>query len=268
MVITDKFVYIHKPKTGGTFVTDALLKLYEGKWNMYVHVKLALLKVVHYRNSFGTLSFTANKHGGCRDIPVAHQHKTIVSTIRNPFDYYVSQYEFGWWKRRSWYNYYKNLEGFKQYSASFPNLSFREFMELNVLAFNPKQHQNFDNPDLLGRNTVEFLQDYFYNPEEVIEKINESYLMDNNIKNDMFSVKFIFTHNLNQQLHDFLLTQGYPEESIAFITTKRKVLPQGKGRSKEQKWEKYYTRDLKELVRKKDSFLFDMFPEFDEANRS
>ncbi len=37
MVVTDKFVYIHKPKTGGTFVTDALLRLYEGKWNLWKH---------------------------------------------------------------------------------------------------------------------------------------------------------------------------------------------------------------------------------------
>jgi hypothetical protein len=41
------------------------------------------------------------------------------------------------------------------------------------------------------------------------------------------------------------------------------VLPQGKGRGKDQKWEKYYTPELKELVRKKDWLLFELFPEFD-----
>jgi hypothetical protein len=69
MVITDKFVYIHKPKTGGTFVTDALLKLYDGKWNLLMHAKLATLKVIRYKNQFGTLIFTADKHGGCSHIP-------------------------------------------------------------------------------------------------------------------------------------------------------------------------------------------------------
>lgn len=80
----------------------------------------------------------------------------------------------------------------------------------------------------------------------------------------MFPVQFIFTHRLNQQLHDFLLEQGYPEHSIAFILKKEKVLPLRRGRTSEQKWEKYYTPELKELVRKKDWFLFELFPEFDQ----
>jgi len=29
MIFTDKFVYAHKPKTGGTFVTEALRNVYE-----------------------------------------------------------------------------------------------------------------------------------------------------------------------------------------------------------------------------------------------
>ncbi|HZH63242.1 MAG TPA: hypothetical protein VEY10_00030 [Flavisolibacter sp.] len=266
MVITDKFVYIHKPKTGGTFVTDALLKLYDGKWNLFLHAKLALLKVIHYKNDFGTLSLTANKHGGCNDIPVGHQQKTIVSTIRNPFDYYVSQYEFGWWKRKSWHDYYKKIDGFEKYSASFPNLSFQQFMELMALAFNASPHQDFNNPNALGRNTIEFINDCFYEPEQVIKKIDEKYISSGAYKKDMFPVEFIFTHRLNQQLYDFLLAHGYPSERIAFIITKQKVLPQGKGRTKEQKWEKYYTPELKELVRKKDWFLFEVFPEFEEAH--
>lgn len=268
MVITDNFVYIHKPKTGGTFVTNALLRLYEGKWNLYLHAKLALLKSIHYRNHFGTLTFTADKHGGCRNIPKRQLQKTIVSTIRNPFEYYVSQYEFGWWKRKSWHNYYKKLENFEKYSSSFPNLSFQQFMELMTLAFNMAPHENFNDPNALGRSTIEFINDCFYEPDKVIKKINETYLLSGDYKKDMFPVKFIFTHQLNQQLHDFLLTQGYPVESIEFIITKKKVLPQGKGRTKEQAWEKYYTPELMALVRKKDWFLFNLFPEFEDAKAS
>jgi hypothetical protein len=265
MVITDKFVYIHKPKTGGSFVTDALLKLYDGKWNLFIHAKLALLKTIHFKNDFGTLIFTANKHGGCHDIPKEHLQKTIISTIRNPYDYYVSQYEFGWWKRKAWHNYYKKFDGFKKYSSSFPNLSFQQFMELMPMVFNKAPHNEFNNPDALGRSTVEFINDCFYEPENVSQKMTENYILSGAYKNDMFPVKFIFTHRLNQQLHDFLLEQGYPAESIAFIITKKKVLPQGKGRGKDQHWEKYYTPELKELVRKKDWFLFQMFPEFDNS---
>jgi hypothetical protein len=262
MVITDKFVYIHKPKTGGTFVTSALLKVYNGKWNFLVHARLAFLKAVHFENQFGRLSLTANKHGGCLDIPKEHREKLIVSTIRNPYDYYVSQYEFSWWKRKEWHRYYKSFDGFTVQFPTFPDLSFKQFMELMTMVFNPSPYQNFNDSGALGRYTVELINDCFYKPGEVFPKITREYVTSGDYKRDMFKVHFIFTHKLNQQLHDFLLEQGYPGESIQFILDKKKVLPQGKGRNKNQKWEKYYTDELRELVRKKDWFLFELFPEF------
>lgn len=267
MVITDRFVYIHKPKTGGTFVTDAILNLYEGKWTIFHHAWLATAKVLRYKNRFGNLWLTADKHGGCNNIPKSQLQKTIVSTIRNPFDYYVSQYEFGWWKRKEWLRYYKTLEGFSTYEKNFPNLSFTQFMELMSLAFNPARHRDFYNPECLGRNTVEFVNDCFHEPEEVLSKLSHEYIGSAYYRADMYPVQFIFTHKLNQQLYEFLLQQGYPEESIHSIIAKKKVLPQGKGRKKEQAWEKYYTPELKVLVRKKDWMLFQLFSEFEDMEK-
>lgn len=266
MVITDKFVYIHKPKTGGSFVTDALLKLYGGKWNRWQHLKLATLKMVQFKNDLGTLILTADKHGGCRNIPKSQLQKFIVTTVRNPFDYYVSQYEFGWWKRPQWKQWYQRFPAFKNYEAQFPNLSFSEFMELLTMAFNPTPHQNFHNPNALGRATIELLDDCFYEPAAVRGKLNSDYIESGAYKADMFPVQFLFTHGLNAHLHNYLLQQGYPPERIAFIQNKEKVLPGGKGRSKAQRWESYYTPELKALVRKKDWALFDLFPEFDITN--
>jgi len=266
MVITDKFVYIHKPKTGGSFVTDALLKLYEGKWSMLVHLKLATLKVVHYKNQFGTLSLTANKHGGCSEIPPGHLEKIIVSTIRNPFDYYVSQYEFGWWKRKEWSRYFSRFPGFKEKFPTFPSIHFRQFMELIHLAFNPHGFSDFDNPESPGRNTIEFVDMYAKSPAATYNKISVNYANSNSMKEDMYPVEFIFTDRLNSQLYEFLHKIDYPQDKIEFILKKEKVLPQGKGRSAKQDWRQYYTNDLIDLVRKKDEFLFSLFPEFSNVN--
>ena len=79
----------------------------------------------------------------------------------------------------------------------------------------------------------------------------------------MYPVEFIFTHKLNQQLYESLVRMDYPRNKIEFILKKEKVLPQGKGRSAKQDWRQYYTNDLFDLVRKKDGFLFSIFPEFD-----
>jgi len=263
MIITEKFTYIHRPKTGGSFVTDALLKLYDGKWNLFIHCKLALLKEIHFKNSLGTLTFTANKHGGCREIPQKYADRKIISTIRNPFDYYVSQYEFGWWKRKAFLKYFRRIDNFKQRFPSFPDLSFPEFMELMAAAFNDPMQRDFKNQKALGSYTFEFIRDHFYDPKKVLQKLSESYISSGEYLHDMYPVEFIFTHRLNQQLHDYLMTNGYPKDAIDFILIKEKVLPQGKGRSKEQKWQKYYSPELKKLVRKKDWIFFALFPEFD-----
>lgn len=263
MIITDNFVYIHKPKTGGSFVTDALLHLYEGKWNLLVHARLAAFKKVCFKNKFGTLILTANKHGGCREIPEGHRSKTILCTIRNPLDYYVSQYEFGWWRRKEWERYYRKQPGFNSRFAGFPNLSFAEFMELMPAMFNPPQHAQMQNADALGWCTVEFINSHFHHPQQALQKINSDYLEAGALEKDMFPTRFIFTHRLNRQLYAFLAEQGFPAESIDFILHKEKVLPQGKGRTSQQKWQRYYTPELEALVRKKDWLLFALFPEFE-----
>lgn len=135
-------------------------------------------------------------------------------------------------------------------------------MELMTAVFNEGIHKEFYNENVVGRYTTEFVQDYFFHPKTALENLQNDDYRNKGLMQDMFPVRFIFTHRLNQQLHDFLLENGYPKTDIDFILKKEKVLPQGKGRNREQ-WEKYYTPELKDLVRKKDRLLFDLFPEFD-----
>ena len=259
MIITDKFVYIHMPKTGGSFVTDALFQLYDFKWNKWEHIKLATFQQRKKKASNGWIAITAGKHFGCSKIPDEYSNLPILTTIRNPFDYYVSQYEFGWWKRKQWFKYYQALPGFNDRYKDFPNLSFRQFMQLMCEAFNPPGARDLEDDNTPGRYSFEFINMYFKDPQSCYPKISENYASSEEIQQDMFKVHFIFTRYLNDQLHEYLLDAGYPEEDISFITTKEKVLPLGKGRSKTQKWQQYYDAELLELVAKKDAFLFRLF---------
>ncbi|WP_161795859.1 hypothetical protein [Synechococcus sp. GFB01] len=72
MLITEHFVFIHYPKTGGTFVTRALERLY------------------------GESLININKHGTCRDVPAEHAGKPLLSTHRHPLSRLLSHYEFRW----------------------------------------------------------------------------------------------------------------------------------------------------------------------------
>ncbi|MGB6012319.1 MAG: sulfotransferase family 2 domain-containing protein, partial [Desulfobacterales bacterium] len=91
-IITDDFVYIHYPKTGGTFVTHVLKRLYQYK-KKYKLLTTFLPKRIQRR--FHGFIQTDKKHGTCDEIPELHRNKPILATIRNPYDRYVSHYEFG-----------------------------------------------------------------------------------------------------------------------------------------------------------------------------
>jgi hypothetical protein len=102
MLVTDNFVYVHMPKTGGTFVTSVLTRLHalrEPAHSRHARLKrqMSLLKE-RWRtlpalgsSQYGPLLSLEPKHGTCHDIPKTHRRKPIAATIRNPFDWYVSQ---------------------------------------------------------------------------------------------------------------------------------------------------------------------------------
>jgi hypothetical protein len=79
----------------------------------------------------------------------------------------------------------------------------------------------------------------------------------------MFDLRFIYTEHLAVQLQEILRAMGYAVADTSFISALGRILPDGRGRSPDQHWERYYTRETKELVREKDWAVFEMFPEFE-----
>ncbi len=264
MIFTDKFVYVHEPKTGGTFVTSVLLRLHEFKWNRWTHLRSTLRPNLVHQNKYGTFIYNNNKHGGCGQIPAAQRHKPVLATVRNPYDLYVSQYEFGWWKRKEFLKYYRAIPEFETKYAQFPDLSFGEYMKLTDAAFHDGGKNGSGAFERPGLHTENFIKFYFRNPREVIEKIDGEYIDSQEYRADMIDdLHFIRTDNLNRGLYDFLLKIGYPDEDIRFILDLDKILPRGRGRNRDQAWQKYYTPELKREVRQRDHLVFEMFPEFD-----
>lgn len=258
MIITDRFVYIHLPKTGGSFVNAALLQAHGIDWNIWHHAVLTFSGRFEHQGELGTLRMQ-DKHGSCRRIPLEHQQKTIFSTIRHPLDYYVSDYEFGWWKRREWLKYYRRIPHFKRDYPHFPKLNFADYLRLMSAAFNPQGQQDFENPQHLGYFSASFLKMFARDPDGLFVKLAQGEEMP---ASALYPVKFIHTHALNKQLFKLLQTLGYPEASIRFILEKERVLPLGKGRETNQKWEQYYSAELLALLHQKDQLLFQLFPTY------
>ena len=66
MIVTDKFVFIHFFRTGGTFINELLLEHVGGKMLCY--------------------------HGHSSIIPNEYKHLPVIGIVRNPWDWYVSVY--------------------------------------------------------------------------------------------------------------------------------------------------------------------------------
>ena len=67
MLITDKFVFLHLPRTGGTFVYEVVRKFFPSAREIGYHLPRELL-------------------------PREYSHLPVLGTVRNPWEFYVSWY--------------------------------------------------------------------------------------------------------------------------------------------------------------------------------
>jgi hypothetical protein len=268
MLITDKFVYIHTSKTGGTFVTEVILRLNEVKVKTRAGILARLLPGIGSRCERPLVDINARalveipKHAGCSQIPKDHRHKVILATIRNPYDRCVSEYEFGWWQERP--DHFGGSETVKKLYPHFPNLTFEEFIDMANALFPRLRNDNFPPAESLGYQTELFARFFFKKPKKTFASIDKEYITSKKYGNDIYeNVHFIHTNVLNRELYDFLIRLGYPRQHLESILDMGRLFPPEGGRTEEQKWEKYYTPELKQKVRLKERLLFEIFPEFD-----
>ena len=110
LLLNENFLFIHIPKTGGTYVTNVLNAL-------------ADQEIIELKSQNGRL-----KHSGrnrALDLFSKDKKKVVLlSNIRDPLIHYLSRYNFQWWKRPGSWN-----DSVKQKYPSFPELSFDEFID-------------------------------------------------------------------------------------------------------------------------------------------
>jgi hypothetical protein len=67
MLVTDKFVFVHLPRSGGTFVSEVIRKFFPSAHEIGYHLPRSLL-------------------------PREFSHLPVLGTVRNPWEFYVSWY--------------------------------------------------------------------------------------------------------------------------------------------------------------------------------
>jgi hypothetical protein len=71
MIATDKFVFVHLPRSGGTFVADVITKFFPTAHEIGYHLPRTLL-------------------------PSEYSHLPVLGAVRNPWEFYVSWYYHVW----------------------------------------------------------------------------------------------------------------------------------------------------------------------------
>lgn len=248
MILTPDFIYVHHPKTGGTFVTHVLSRLYGDRCVNVANVA---------------------KHATCSDIPEEHRGKPIVSAIRNPYDRYVSQYRFAWWKLHP--DQYCGEEAMRALHPHHPDITFAEFLHLAGTLFvnchmgRPTGFVNTNFPPGRGPgwHTEQFVRFYFREPREAFARLDEKSFDDGSFRQGMYDVHFLPVERLNDAFHELLLGFGHAPEDIAFVRSAEKVFPAEGGRELDDRWQDYYTPEIRDTVRTRERLLFELFPQFD-----
>jgi hypothetical protein len=277
MIIYRDFIFIHMWKTGGTFVETSLLDLYHRSLpspRAYALHRLVrrlvrvrdgrlvlrcpwLLPIIQRITRIMPIEIA--QHAKRHDLPQSLRDRLILGIIRNPYDYYVSNYEYKAW--RKYPHFVFRGQNYKDIYPHFPDISFAEYIDL---MHRPKPQYNLDEEVYLGRATRDFFRFYGNHPMQSVER--RAYFDSKQYKKDLAGVHLLRTHTLNQDLYGFLLGLGYPRERIQHILKQGKIFPrpvEPNFKPRTAPWKEYYTPELQRLVRQYDAILFQIFPEFD-----
>lgn len=253
MMITDDFVMLNFPKTGSSFARMAIRRAYEPYWILQKMVLAGLWrnKTCEYMMPNLDFSFSRerkeNQHGVYRQIPDFHRDKKIISITRNPFSRYVSAYTYGSWRQKKRFFKYPN----------FPNLSFAEFYEMKH-KIDVKDRLGGILPQIeLGFHSIQFIQFYFKNPSQVLQKIDNKYIDSGEYVADMCKIKFLQQENLNAELKDFL-SAYLPEKRIQFLLADSRINVS----KKIDNFEDYHTFDTHTKILLRDKLIFKIFMQY------
>lgn len=229
MIVTESFVWINYPKSGSTFVREALRKLYRRyekkagraagrrffrflgprqpeRWIEEVEVPEERVPRSAGRRGRPT------PHGTVDQIPEQYRHLPILSSFRDPLERAVSGYRYGDWKKPDVIPV--PLEEVRSWFPAFPDLSLLEFVEL--------QCRINRLPLRVGDETFELLPFSadllkFYSRTKVDADEGVTFSSWSEVDESIPEIRFLRQESLSRDLVDELQRLGYPEDDLAFI---------------------------------------------------
>jgi hypothetical protein len=265
MFVTDSFTYVHLPKTGGTFVAATLSAIHAKRGDRVETIWIdpdrpAVLPAVTAGLVVRLMSTARYQHGRRSEIPPDYASRPVLATIRSPYDRYVSQYEFAWWRHEP--EMFGPLSDVRARYPRYPELTFEEFVHLANDALVPYRGARHPD-DTPGFHTQQFVNYFFRDPASALPLLwNGAKSPDGPARLELEGLHLIDQARLNEGLAQFLAGHGYAPDEVAFARHADRVLPPEGGREAGAHWEPYYSAELKAFVQEKERVLFEWFPQF------
>lgn len=268
MIITDDFVMINFPKTGSSFARKVIKKLYSQKCSKgrkalsllglgnpgYKELMLPNITNAAYKRKFKRV---VGQHGVLSQVAEKYSDKPVVSIIRNPFTRYISNYQFKWWEKYPPQNEQVILAKYPH----FPELSFQEHYDMMHELGRDNRLAGIKPKIELGIYSIQFIQFFFKNSDEVLSKIDDDYIEQELFREDMGDITFIKQENLNEDLKAFLLSMDISRRELEFIDSMEKVnvtekTQRGSGD------DTHIDPEIKKKILARDRLIFKIFPEY------
>jgi hypothetical protein len=250
MLITPDFVFVHMPKTGGSFVVEMLRIAYGAR-------------AVEY----------GAKHATCEEIPASERDKPVLSVVRSPWQRYLSQYHYGWWRTHP--QEYCDPAPILREHPTYPEVGFDAFVRIaNAHFVNAHRGRatGFVNARLPaeeapGWHTEQFVRFFCRAPREAFAAIGPEERASGRLPGYEYPVHFLQTERLNRGLADFLarrLGDGPQAQALrSRIQDHAPVLPdEAHARRGDRATARHYDPALIAFLRRREAWLFARFPEY------
>jgi hypothetical protein len=226
MIVTDKFVFLHLPRSGGTFVSEVIGKFFPSAREIGYHLPRAVL-------------------------PKEYSHLPVLGGVRNPWEFYVS-----------WYHHQHSQTGYSPFFCSISENRTLDFVQTTTNALSlGVNNEKLDHLIQALPENFDYQKRHISNvTKNVMRKIRDSGLGLYTFRfNQMFGqaddVFFCRVESLRSDLMAFFERVG-----IATDALRDYVLRLDKKNIAEYRhYSTYYTPELAELVLIRDRQLIDRF---------
>ena len=265
MIITKDFVFIHMPKTGGTFVHGIFKKIiadfkqkYPVKWYLNrLNYRLSLAVPIYQKLNNVVYNEYPEKevkgqHAGVLFIPKKNKKLPIISVKRDPIKKIISSYYYRWWERFP----ILPKSDLRREFPNYPEISIEDYFEL-VYHVEMKAYFGTDYRNDIGVLSWQFIRMYSSAPLFVYKNINadnyEEYIMKY-----FADVVFFEMDVLSYSFERYLKTTSFSEYSNYF-ETKERIYPPG---STVKERSETLPEILSEKIKSKEWILYKYFPEY------